>query len=180
MKTFPLVAYLFSALLLTSGCHPISVNTGYDRDANFAGRRMYAWGAATKLDTGDPRFDTQQMEREIRSAVDATLAAKGFQKTDSANPDFLVGYAADVASGRSTVTRQRTLGDTSGEWAWTGSHTVDYETGALVLEMTDPTTKRILWRAVASAVVIERATAVERQERIGKAVRKMLDDFPPQ
>jgi hypothetical protein len=33
---------------------------------------------------------------------------------------------------------------------------------------------------VASAVVIERATAPERRERIGKAVRKMLADFPPQ
>jgi uncharacterized protein DUF4136 len=180
MKKFQLVVWLLSALLLTSGCHPISVKTGYDRGADFAGRRVYAWQAATKLDTGDPRFDTQQMERAIRGAADAMLAAKGFQKTDSANPDFLVGYAADIESGTSTVTRQRMLGDTSGEWAWTGSHTVDYESGALVLEMTDPTTKRILWRAVASAVVIERATAAERQERIGKAVRKMLVDFPPQ
>ena len=180
MKKFPLVVCLLSALLLTSGCHPISVKTGYDRGANFGSRRMYAWQAAAKLDTGDPRIDTQQMERAIRSAVDATLAAKGFQKTDSANPDFLVGYAADIESGTSTVTRQRTLGDTSGEWAWVGSNTVDYETGALVLEMTDPTTKRILWQAVASAVVIERATPAERQERIGKAVRKMLADFPPQ
>lgn len=144
MKTFPLVC-IFSALLLTSGCHSISVKTGYDRGANFAGRRTYAWQAATKLDTGDPRFDTQQMERAIRAAVDATLAAKGFQKTDSASPDLLVGYTADVESGTSTVNYQRTFVDPTGEWTrtWTGSHTADYETGALVLEMTDPTTKRI-------------------------------------
>jgi len=180
MKNFPSAVYAFSALLLTSGCYPISVKTGYDRGANFAGRRMYAWDNAAKLDTGDSRIDTQQMERAIRGAVEATLAAKGFQQTDSANPDFLVGYSADIELGTSTVTRQRTLGDSTGEWAWTGSNTVDYETGALVLKMTDPTTKRILWEAVASAVVVERATSAERQERIGKAVRKMLADFPPQ
>ena len=104
MKKFPLVVCLFSALLLTSGCHPISVKTGYDRGANFAGRRMYAWRADAKLDTGDPRFDTQRMEGEIRGAANTTLAAKGFQQTDSANPDFLIGHAADIEFGTITVT----------------------------------------------------------------------------
>ena len=154
MKKFRLVVCVLSALLLTNGCHPISVKTGYDRGANFASRRMYAWQAASKLDTGDPRFDTRQMERAIRDAVDATLAAKGFQKSDSENPGFLVGYVAGIGSETSTVTRQRTLEDSIGEWGWTGSHTVDFRTGALVLEMTDPTTQRMLWRSEASAVVV--------------------------
>jgi len=180
MTKFPTVLCVAWTLLLASGCHPISIKTDYDRGANFAGRKMYAWQAATKLDTGDPRFDTRQIEREIRHGVDAVLAAKGFQETDAANPDFVVGYSADISSGTSTVAHQRTVGEASWGWVLTGSHTADYETGALLLEMTDPTTKRILWHAVASTVVIEHASAAERQARIGKAVRKMLDDFPPQ
>jgi uncharacterized protein DUF4136 len=172
--------YLSWTLLYTSGCHPISVKTDYHRGASFAGLRTYAWHAAAKVDTRDPRFDTPQIEREIRNGVDAALAAKGFRQTETVPPDFLVGYSAKLESGSSTVAIRRTLGDSSFDWGWTSSHTVDYETGALMLEMTDPTTQRMLWRAVASAVVIEQATSTERQERIGKAVRKMLDDFPPQ
>ena len=180
MKKSRLVVCVLSALLLTNGCHPISVKTAYDHGANFAGRKIYAWQATTNLDTGDPRFDTQRMAREIRSTVEATLAAKGFQKTDSVHPDFLVGYAANIEFKANTLSDQRTFGNASWGWVRTDSKMADYETGALVLEMTDPITKRILWQAVASAVVMERASAVERQARIGKAVRKMLDDFPPQ
>jgi len=174
-----LIVCSFTALLLASGCHPISVQTGYDPGIDFATRKTYAWHPDAKLDTGDPRFDTKLMERTIRSAADATLASKGFQKTDSGNPDFLVGYEANLGFGTSSVTGRRSLGSNTGDFGWTVSHTVDYDTGALVLEMLDPTTDRILWEAVASTVVVERATATERKERVDKAVRKMLADFPP-
>ena len=176
MKQLSMAVCLSWTLLLTAGCHPISVKTDYDHGVSFAHLRAYAWQAAAKLDTGDPRFDTRRIDGEIRNSVDTTLAAKGFQKTEAAQADFLVGYSATLSSGSNTVTRQQTVGD----WTRTSSHTVDYETGALVLEMTDPAAQRTLWRADASAVVIEQASAAERQARIGKAVRKMLEDFPPQ
>jgi uncharacterized protein DUF4136 len=167
------------AVLILSGCHPITIKTDYNGTANFAALRTYAWQPDAKLDTGDPRFDTLQIDREIRAVVDAALAAKGMHKTESASVDFLVGYRASMASGSSTVTRQRQLGDTDASWGFVGSNTVDYETGTLVLEMTDPNTRQMLWRAGASAVVIEQISSSERRERIGKAVQKMMDKFPP-
>ena len=179
MKKFSLSMCLVSALLLVGGCHPITVKTGFDPGANFAGRKTYGWQPGAKLDTGNPRFDTPEFEAELRRTVDATLSGKGFRSSDSDHPDFLVGYTSKTKSASSTVTRERTFSTTGQDWQWTGSNTAHYEVGSLVLEMTEPGTSRLLWRAVASAVVIDRASAAERQERIGKAVRKMLDDFPP-
>jgi uncharacterized protein DUF4136 len=167
------------ALVILSGCHPITIKTDANRNANFAALRTYAWQPGAKLDTGDPRFDTPRIDREIRAVVDAALGAKGMHKTDSASVDFLIGYRANMALGSSTVTRQRSLEDTDASWGFVGSNTVDYETGTLVLEMTDPNTRQRLWRASASAVVIERASSAERRERIRKAVQKMIDKFPP-
>src|SRR5262245_19129716 len=94
MKHFLMGLYVSGMLLFTSGCHPISVKTDYDRSTSFAGRRTYAWHSDAKLETRDPRFDTPQIESEIRNGVDTALAPKGFQKTDTAEPDFFVGYEA--------------------------------------------------------------------------------------
>jgi uncharacterized protein DUF4136 len=167
------------ALLMLSGCHPVTIKTDHNRTANFAALRTYAWQPGAKLDTGDPRFDSVQIDREIRAVVDTALAAKGLRKTESASVDVLVGYRAAMESGSSTVTRQRQFGDTDASWGFVGSNTVDFESGTLVLEMTDPNTRQMLWRANASAVVIEQATSTERRKRIREAVQKMIDKFPP-
>lgn len=171
----------FALLLLTGGCSPIKVQTRYDAAADFSARKTYAWrSGSSNLDTGDPRFDNPQMGMQIRSVVEIVLADKGFEKAGSGDPDFVIECVASIGSGSSTVTRSFYSDDSVQDWRWMGSNTVDYEKGALVLEMTAPTTGRSLWRAAASGVLKKQADAVERRERLGKALREMLDHFPPE
>jgi hypothetical protein len=167
-------------LLLTGGCRPIKVQTGVDPAADFSARKTYAWRGDPTFDTGDPRFDNPQMGRQIRQVVEAELAAKGFQKTDSGSPDFLVECVGGVGAGSSTVTRFIRRDDSVQDWRWTGSNTIDYEKGMVVLNMSDPTTGRSLWRAAASGVLKEQADAAERRERLANVLRKMLEHFPPE
>ncbi|HVM95681.1 MAG TPA: DUF4136 domain-containing protein [Candidatus Acidoferrales bacterium] len=166
------------ALLLVSGCHPVSIKTDHNPAANFGALQTYAWQKADDLGSGDPRFDTKPIDREIHNVVDAALTAKGYRKIDSGSPDFLVGYLGVLGSTTSTVTRSMQLGDSKGLWGFVGTSSVDYSTGSLVLQMSDPATNQMLWRSVASAVVDEIASANERRERIGKAVQKMIAEFP--
>jgi hypothetical protein len=167
-------------LLLTGGCRPIKVQTGCDPAADFSTRKTYAWRGSSNLDTGDPRFDNPRMGMEIRQVVETVMAAKGFERSDTGDPGFLIECLGGVGSGSSTVNRFIVRDDSVQDWRWTGSNTVDYEKGMLVLNISDPTTGRSLWRAVASGVLKKQADAAERREGLAKALRKMLDPFPPE
>jgi hypothetical protein len=174
------IATCLALLLLTGGCRPIKIQTGCDPAADFSTRRTYAWRGSPNFDTGDPRFDSPRMGVQIREVVDSVLAAKGFERTDTGDPRFLIECVGGVGSGSSTVNRFIARDDSVQDWRWTGSNTVDYEKGMVVLNMSDPTTGRSLWRAVASGVLKKQADAAERRERLGEALREMLDRFPPQ
>lgn len=170
----------FALLLLTGGCHQIKVKTEGDAAADFSARKTYAWGHGAGLDTGDPRFDSPQMQTHIRSVVETILAAKGFTKAEAGDPDFVIEYAANIGVASSTITRRGHSDSGMQDWRWTGTTTDDYEKGTLVMRMAEPTTGRSLWRAVASGVLRDQADAAERREGMGKVLRKMLRQFPPE
>ena len=161
-----------------SGCFPIRVETGHDPSGNFAARRTYAWKSGPRITTGDPRFENPQMEAQLKQTIDSVLTEKGFSKVES-NPGFLVDVEGKLGAGTSTVVRRPRQDDSVPDWRWMGSNTVHYEQGALILEMTDPSSGQPLWRAVATGMVQDQVEAEERRERGKKAVRKMLEDFPP-
>ncbi|HMK22675.1 MAG TPA: DUF4136 domain-containing protein, partial [Terriglobales bacterium] len=75
---------LIMALTLAA-CAP-KVVIDFDKEADFAGYRTYAW------ETGTP-VKNQLMDRRIIAAIDAQLAAKGFQKQVT-DPDLFVSYHA--------------------------------------------------------------------------------------
>jgi hypothetical protein len=50
----------------------------------------------------------------------------------------------------------------------------------LMLNMRDPTTGRSLWGTVPSGMLKKQANAAARRERLGEALRKMFDPFPPE
>jgi Domain of unknown function (DUF4136) len=51
-----------------------------------------------------------------------------------------------------------------------------YTEGTLILGIVDATSRALVWRGTATDVVADRADAIDE---IAKAVRQMLDDFPP-
>jgi hypothetical protein len=59
------------------------VNADWDKTANFANYKTYAWGKGTPA-------KNQLWDQRIMDAVDGQLAAKGLQKVDVAsNPDLI-------------------------------------------------------------------------------------------
>ena len=54
-----------------------------------------------------------------------------------------------------------------------------YEEGKLILDFVDATTQVLIWRGSVQTELPNSSSPQERDDRIGKAVRLMLERFPP-
>ncbi|MGC2194017.1 MAG: DUF4136 domain-containing protein, partial [Terriglobales bacterium] len=91
MKRFAaLVSLLF--FVVVGSAWGQKANVDFDREANFASFKTYAWAEGTPA-------KNPLMDQRIRDGIDKQLAAKGLQKVDaSASPDLVVLYHAAVGS----------------------------------------------------------------------------------
>ena len=111
--------------------------------------------------------------------------------TDCATADFHVSFRAAL---RDRIVQSRDPGDdgggvaiyeynpeTGGRW-WTSSSdaTVNVEReGSLIVVILEPKTGRVLWNGSVSANLRSQATTAQRKQRLEKAVRLILEKFPP-
>ena len=70
-----------------------------------------------------------------------------------------------------------------GGWRWGGfgetrTEVLNYPVGALVLDMYDAHNRQLIWRGVATQSLSDKPEKSE--QKLDKAVNKMLDHFPPQ
>lgn len=166
------------ALVTLTGCDTQRpVRSAYNRAFDFARHHAYAWQpTAPELPPGSDA-ERQALDRRVRNAVEAELAAKGYQYLRSGEPDLLVGYRITVKD--ATV---ETFQDYYDYWRSGGSggpqeaFAFGYERGELVVEFVDPETQRPVWRG-AAAIVIE---ANPQADTMREAVRQLLEHFPPQ
>ncbi|MDX2167681.1 MAG: DUF4136 domain-containing protein [Deltaproteobacteria bacterium] len=165
------------------------MTTEYDRSANFGAFHTYAWRSTEPPATGDPRLKNKRLDTTVRSAVDRTLAAKGYQSAAAGTTaDFLVAYHIVVNQKTSAAEIDRTYGygrsggwggGTYGGWGWTTTQSYDYEQGTLLIDIIDPATMNLLWRGTGTRVIAEGTSHDKRAARITDAVEQILKDFPP-
>jgi len=70
-------------------------------------------------------------------------------------------------------------GGWGGEFGGTSVNVVDVPTGTLMLDMVDSTSEQMVWRGIASGTLHSSSTAEKSEQRINKAVAKLLKKFPP-
>ncbi len=160
---------LFSTLALavvTAGCASIRTSYDYDTDADFDKLSTYDWTPVEDAGLND------LVAMRVKAAVDADLSGKGYRQTSS-GPDFLIA----MHSVTETKVRIEDGGFRSG---WGGGVGVSqYDDEALIVDILDGATKRLLWRGTASSVVDPRLTPEERTQRINETVQLALKQFPP-
>ena len=140
------------ALVALAGCG-ITVDTEWDRSASFAQLRTYAWEEAEPPPGSRPVIESVRDDTVIRTTVERELAARGYEKTFTGTPDFVVDYRVVIAN-------------------------PNYPYGTLVLTIRDPSTLQQLWSGSAKNVIDpgdRKATDANTRE----GIRKMLSRFPP-
>jgi uncharacterized protein DUF4136 len=173
---------LWLVMLACAACATqVAVNADYDRAANFAGLRTYAWRPGAQQGVGDPRFDSTLIDARVRAAVDHVLGSKGYQKAAPGTvADFLVGYHAVVRQKTSFQTVNRWYGyRVGGRGGWPQTYAHDYDEGTLLIDVIDPATMDLLWRGTGTGAVDPLASLEKRERRLTEAVEAILASFPP-
>jgi hypothetical protein len=137
-----------------------SVNYDFDRTANFATFRTYAWA------TGTPLPDALN-HRRIVAAVDTQLAAKGL-RIASDTSDVLVAYHA-------SLDRNLQIDTFRMGWGPGRSGTVR----AQEITVVNAQTRSIVWRGMASHDIDPNANPEKREKNINRAAEKLFKNYPP-
>jgi hypothetical protein len=151
-----------------------TINYDFDKAANFASFKSYAWVAGTVL------ADEINHNRVV-DAVDAQLAAKGLTEVEAgATPDLLVAYHASFDKDLQVT------GFSSGwgpyRFGATRSGTARAEeilNGTLVVDLMNARTHAIVWRGMASKEISVKADPRTRERNINRAAAKLFKNYPP-
>ena len=176
MKVQKAVFVLMGVIFLFAGkLSAAQVKTDYDRSANFGQYKTYSWQT---VKTQNP-LDADR----IKSAVNASLGAKGWTMVDSGGDVSIV--AMEIAKNQQTL---NTFYDGfGGGWGWrrfggggfgeSTTTTETYKVGTLVVDLFDTKTKELIWRGNASDTLSNNSN--KNIKNLDKEVEKMFKQFPP-
>jgi hypothetical protein len=152
----------------------------YEKSANFAAFKTYALKDGTKV--GQDLIDNR-----IVAAIEAELAAKGLTKND-ADPDVFVVYHIAFDKQKDISTFSSGYGGYGAYgWGWGGgwaggtttTQVRDILMGTLVIDIADARKGQIAWRGMGVKEVDTQAKPEKRDKSIGKAIQKIMKNYPP-
>jgi hypothetical protein len=153
----------------------------YDKTANFAAFKTYAFKDGTKV--GQPLIDDR-----IVAAIDAELAAKGLTKAQG-TPDVFVVYHVAFDKQKDISTFSSGYGGGYGPYGWgwgggwgggtTTTQVRDILIGTLVIDIADAAKGQLAWRGMGVKEVNPQANPEKRDKSINNAVKKIFKNYPP-
>jgi len=164
MKRHMITALALAAL--TAGVvYAQHVTTDSDPAAPFATYKTYAWTPGTAA-------DVSLTEQRIHDGVNAQLQGKGMTQVDS-NPNVF------VATHVTTHAVPQVIADGFGPWGFGGGMATvqTYTEGSLIVDLYDATTKKMVWRGVATATVSSKPE--KNAQKIDKSLMKLFARYPP-
>jgi Domain of unknown function (DUF4136) len=175
------VALALVTLASATGCASVSVSTDFDRSVNFSRYRTFAFVGGHLIINGVNDDGNTLVKDRIRGAVVGALRAKGLTET-SDHPDLAVGYWAGAHSRTEMEGMPVYSAEMGPYWygGWWGPGyaewwTRTYEQGTIVIDLVDPASHRLVWRAYARTEVQAPLT----DQQVSQVVEKSFRAFPP-
>ncbi len=149
------------------------VKYNYAQGTDFTKYKTYKWVDVPGGERPDPMLSDQ-----IKAAVDSQLALKGLKKVEGDDADLFIAFQVSVSQEKQWDAigyggRYRTMG---GMGSMTSS-TINI--GTLVVDMYDSAQKKQVWRGDATKTLNPSKDPQKNQERLQKAVAKLLKNYPP-
>ena len=143
-----------------------------DRNVDFSGFHTFKWVAIE----GSSQV-SQITASNILSAVNAELGTKGMVLVTGDQPaDLYVAFQASVSQ-QQEVSWYNSGGYWMGGMGSATTNTVNI--GTLVLDFYNPGQKQLVWRGTATDTIRASGDADNNYKKLQKAVRKLLEKFPP-
>lgn len=186
MKRSILFAIALSALALGSA-QAQDVRYNFDKNTDFSKFKTYKWVA---LKDAAPVNDL--VDKQIKSGVEAQLAAKGLSKVDADPADLYVGYQAAVGQEKQFTSYNSSWGYGPGWYGggWYGAggmssgtttgQTSTIYVGQLAVDMYDTANKDLVWRGLVSKTIDQNAKPDKQEKNLNKALTKLFKKYPPE
>ncbi len=179
--------FVLAAIMALSACSTVQVRQDFDQSEDFTRLRTYSWYPKPPEPTGNPRLDNPLLYERIVSAVDRTLATKGYQKVEDQVPDFYVNYHLAMQSKLDVRTIDHGYYGAGPYWGvggwggvgWTETYTIPYEEGTLAIDVIDLSKRKLVWRGFGVGRLKENPKPEEVTKRVDSAVEEILAQFPP-
>lgn len=164
------IAFLVLALFVAQGARAQKITVEFDQSIDFSRYKTFAIRDG-QLNSRNPALGGELVKKQIETDIQNDLTAKGLTMATNGPADLNVRYTFGAA--RKTEVEAYPAG-------WYGRGTryvrVPYAQGTLVIDLRDPTTKSLVWRAIAAE---EKSDASKIQGKINDMVKKSIDKYPP-
>ena len=163
-------ALLVLGVLAAQTVRAQKITMEFDQTADFSKYKTFAIRDA-QLNSRNPALNSELVKKQIEVDIQNDLTAKGLTLVTSGPSDLNVRYTFGAA--RKTEIEAYPAG-------WYGRGTryvrVPYAEGTLVIDLRDPTTRSLVWRAIAAE---EKSDATKIEGKINDMVKKSIDKYPP-
>ena len=163
------VRIAWAMALCAGGLCAQKVTVEFDQSANFAKYKTFAVRNG-QLNSKTPALNSELVKKRIDADIERGLTARGLAQV-SGPSDLNVRYHFGSA-------RRVELDTYPAGWRGWGTRVVrvPYAEGTLVIDLRDPTTRSLVWRAIASQ---EKRDATDIQGKIDDMVKKAIAKYPP-
>jgi hypothetical protein len=162
MKLYKLYRLILALILAAglSGCATTTIQSRYSYDSrtDFSGLNSYAW-----VPGYEAAFSTSEDAKHFQSTMAKTFATKGLNLNPDA-PDFLI----KIFRVESYVEEYKTY-----------AGNIDVAKEMIRINFLNPSSNKVIYESVASAIVDMDANQASKNAIIDKAVEALLSDFPP-
>jgi hypothetical protein len=160
---------LILTLLTALGALAQKVIVEFDQAADFSRYRTFATRDG-QLHSRNPGLNSELVKKRIDADIERYLTARGLSMV-SGQSDLNVRYR--LGSARKAEVERYPAG-----WRGWGTRVVrvPYTGGTLVIDLRDPTSRSLVWRAIAS---VEKRDANKVEGKLDDMVKKSLEKYPP-
>ena len=164
-----LMRIVILTLLAALGAFAQKITLEFDEAADFSKYKTFAIRDG-QLNSRNPALNSELIKKRIDADIERGLTARGLTMV-SGRSDLNVRYRFGSA-------RRAELESYPAGWRGFGTRIVrvPYTEGTLVLDLRDPSTRSLVWRAIASE---EKSDAVKIEGKLDDMVRKSVERYPP-
>lgn len=158
------VVWMSLAALLGAMAGCAEVRSGYGPGLSYADwGTTFDWLPEAQRASTDSKPNNATFDAYVRDEIVARLMKKGYVQGGGAKPDFWIDYEVSPES-RSVAGRS--------------TYTPAYERGALMIEVFNPQTERLVWRGYSRIGINDTDRPTERKEKVEETIEHILAHFP--
>ncbi len=170
MLKFPLMRILLLMLAAALAANAQKVTIEFDQAAFFGKYHTFAIRDG-QLNSSNPALNSELVKKRIDADIERWLSSRGLVLVTAGPADLNVRYRLGVA-------RKSEVEAFPAGWRGFGTRIVrvPYAEGTLVIDLRDPTTRSLVWRAIASE---EKNNPAKIEGKLDAMVKKSLEKYPP-